>query len=80
MATLTIRNLDDSLVEALKVRAARNNRSLEAEAREILGDAALHAAKMAALRRAALEISAQTPPQKTDSVEILRELREERRR
>jgi plasmid stability protein len=36
MATLTIRRLDDEVYEALKLRAQRNRRSLEAEAREIL--------------------------------------------
>lgn len=36
MATLTIRKLDDSLKTSLRVRAARNNRSMEEEAREIL--------------------------------------------
>jgi len=36
MATLTIRNLDDAVVERLKAQAKANNRSLEAEARTIL--------------------------------------------
>jgi plasmid stability protein len=36
MATLTVRNLDDDLKARLRVRAARNGRSMEAEAREIL--------------------------------------------
>ena len=36
MATLTIRNLDDAVVQALKLRARANNRSLEAEARTLL--------------------------------------------
>lgn len=37
MATLTIRNLGSELVERLKERAKRNGRSMEQEAREILG-------------------------------------------
>lgn len=37
MATLLIRNLDDSLKEALRRRAAANRRSMEEEARLILG-------------------------------------------
>lgn len=36
MATLTVRNLPEDLHRALKVRAARHNRSMEAEARAIL--------------------------------------------
>jgi plasmid stability protein len=38
MATLTIRNLRDSTRQALRERAARNGRSMEAEVREILDD------------------------------------------
>lgn len=36
MATLTVRNLDDDLVRALRIRAAEHGRSAEAEHREIL--------------------------------------------
>jgi plasmid stability protein len=36
MATVTVRDLDDEVYERLKARAAGNNRSLEAELREIL--------------------------------------------
>ena len=36
MATLTIRNLSDSTRQELKERAARHNRSMEAEVRAIL--------------------------------------------
>lgn len=36
MANLNIRNLSDEVHQALKVRAALNNRSTEAEIREIL--------------------------------------------
>jgi antitoxin FitA len=39
MATLTIRNVDSAMKERLRVRAARNGRSMEAELRCILGDA-----------------------------------------
>lgn len=34
--TLTIRNLDEAVKQRLRVRAAYNKRSMEAEAREIL--------------------------------------------
>ncbi|MDT8858507.1 plasmid stabilization protein [Paracoccaceae bacterium Fryx2] len=36
MASITIRNLDDDLKRRLRVRAAENGRSMEAEMREIL--------------------------------------------
>ena len=36
MATITVRRLDDDLVDSLKLRASLNNRSLEDEARHIL--------------------------------------------
>jgi plasmid stability protein len=39
MATLTIRNLDSRLKEGLRVRAALNGHSMEAEARRILQSA-----------------------------------------
>ena len=39
MATLTIRNLDASIKEGLRVRAARNGRSMEAELRIIVTEA-----------------------------------------
>ncbi len=36
MTTLTIRNVDPALKEQLRIRAARNGRSMEAELRHIL--------------------------------------------
>ena len=39
MATLTIRNLSETTRRALKERAARHNRSMEAEVRDILDTA-----------------------------------------
>lgn len=41
MAQLTLRNLEDELVQALKTRAAQHGRSVEAEHREILREALL---------------------------------------
>ena len=40
MATLTIRNVDDHVKDRLRIRAACNRRSLEAELRAIITDAA----------------------------------------
>ena len=39
MATLTIRNVDATVKEQLRVRAARNGRSMEAELRAIVTEA-----------------------------------------
>ncbi|MCH8011956.1 MAG: hypothetical protein IIA61_08430 [Candidatus Marinimicrobia bacterium] len=36
MATITVRNLSEKVVKALKERAKRNNHSMEQEVREIL--------------------------------------------
>ena len=41
MATITIRNLDDEIKRKLRLRAARHDRSMEAEARAILAKAML---------------------------------------
>jgi hypothetical protein len=38
MATLTIRQLDDEVYQRLRERARLNNRSLEAEARQLLDE------------------------------------------
>jgi plasmid stability protein len=40
MATLTIRNVDSGVKDRLRIRAARNRRSLEAELRIIIAEAA----------------------------------------
>jgi plasmid stability protein len=40
MATITIRNLDETVKRRLQVRAALNGRSMEAEAREMLSQMA----------------------------------------
>lgn len=40
MANISIRKLDDEVVARLKVRAKANQRSLEAEVRALLGEAA----------------------------------------
>lgn len=45
MANLLVRDIDDSLVRALKQRAARHGRSAEAEHREILAAVLRHPRK-----------------------------------
>ena len=81
MATMTIRNLDDVVVEKLKQKAKANNRSLEAEVRVVLETSAKKPSRREVL--AELDrIAAMTPKgvKQTDSVELLREAREERMR
>jgi len=78
MATLHVRNLDEDLVRKLKVRAALNGRSAEAEHREILkraleGEIEMSFDEMAARVRAMIGDRPQTP-----SEVLLREIREER--
>ena len=42
MASITVRNLPDETYRALRVRAAQNGRSTEAEIREILEEVVRH--------------------------------------
>ncbi len=75
MATVTIRNLDDGVVEKLKLRAKEHNRSLEAELRQLLSDAAkLRQTRETFLQEAARirGMTAKGRPQ-SDSVGLLRE-------
>jgi antitoxin FitA len=73
LSTLTVRNVEDDVVAALKARAKRNNRSLEAEVRALLRDAVDRGSRTS-LRELADQIAALTPkvPQ-TDSTEMIRE-------
>jgi plasmid stability protein len=73
MANVTVRNLDDAVVEALKERARANNRSLEGELRQILADAVRPAGQVD-LRALAERVAAMTPDRpQTDSVDLLHE-------
>ena len=49
MATLTIRNLDDSVKQRLRERAAKHGRSMEEEARLLLGEGVGHPREAAGL-------------------------------
>ena len=79
MATLTIRNLDDAVVEKLKAQAKQNNRSLEAEVRQILDErTSARPWRGAEFVARADRIAAMTPkdvPQ-TDSTLLIREDRD----
>jgi len=78
VAQLTIRNLDDEVVEKLKARAKENHRSLEAELRVILREVAGRPTGRQ-FREMAERIAAMTPdvPQ-TDSTELIRKDRDSR--
>ncbi len=76
MANLTIRNLDDEVVAKLKARAKAHHRSLEAELRVLLSEAAARPSREEFLK-AADRIAAMTPDvEQTDSTEIIREFRD----
>ncbi len=77
MATITIRNLDDAVVERLKYKAKQNGRSLEAEVRELLKQAA-DRKTTEELLAIADRIAAMTPTDRpqTDSAQIIREFRD----
>jgi plasmid stability protein len=75
MAQLIIDNLDDRTLEILRLKARLHGRTIEEEARNILsgGTKLTNAERLAAAR----EIAAMTPfPQKTDSLDLLREDRD----
>jgi plasmid stability protein len=75
MGQVTVRELDDTVIERLKARAAGNNRSLEAELRDILARAARQVD--VATARAAAEAMARRLAGRpnSDSGEILAEER-----
>ena len=78
MANALVRDLDDQVYERLKARAAGNNRSLEAELREILV-AASKQGSMAEARARAAEIRHRLSGRThSDSAELIREDRDTR--
>ncbi len=77
MGNLTIRNLDDGVIETLKTQAKANQRSLEAEVRYVLTQRADQRARITTFRERTASIAALTSKAaQTDSVELLREDRE----
>jgi antitoxin FitA len=70
MGQLIVRGLEDRLIQALKRRAARAGRPAEAEHRAILQQAL--EAETESFAEAAARMRARTPPQSTDSAELLR--------
>ncbi len=80
MATINVRRLDDDVVDRLKQRASRNNRSLEGEARHILECAADDdmAAKRAAFGETIKRLRPLTEGRRHTPAEVL--IREDRDR
>ena len=73
MGNLTIRNLDDGVIDRLKARAKANQRSLEGEVRHMLAEQVDHRSRMAGFRQRTQWLTSTTAgtPQ-TDSVTLLR--------
>ncbi|MDE0128932.1 MAG: hypothetical protein OXQ86_05135 [Gammaproteobacteria bacterium] len=77
MGTLTIRNLDDGVIEKLKAQAKANHRSLEGEIRHALTQRADPLGRIEELRARIRYLQSLTATHnQTDSVELLREDRE----
>ena len=70
MGQLLVRGLDDTLIATLRRRAARHGRSAEAEHRLIL-ERALEP-ETEPFADTAARLRARTPPQSSDSAEIIR--------
>lgn len=77
MATLMIRELDDTVYERLQNRAAANGRSVEDEARQVLGDRVIDRAAWVAELRAAHEDMRAKYGVLPDSTPVIRQMREE---
>ena len=73
MAHLTVRNVSQEVVDALKRRAAANSRSVEAEHRELLREALLGTDGDFAAQARALRSRLHSP---ADSTKIIRALRD----
>ena len=80
MATVNVRRLDDAVVQRLKERAAANDRSLEAELRDILERVVAeddYAEKMRAFRERSDELRALTAGRShTPAEQLIREDRD----
>lgn len=81
MADIVLRNLDDDLKERLRMRAAKNQRSMNAELQAIVGAALMQPRRSsgADLKKLAAEIRALSAGRRqTPSEKLLREGRDER--
>lgn len=81
MADIVLRNLDDDLKERLRMRAASNQRSMNAELQAIVGAALMQPKRKAGadLKKLAADIRALSAGRRqTPSEKLLRESRDER--
>lgn len=77
MATITVRNVDDRVVVALKAQAKANRRSLEGEVRHLLARQALRYLRLEGFRERTARLAALTADRpQTDSALLLREDRD----
>ena len=77
MGEVTIRNLDEQIIDALKAQAKANRRSLEAELHHVLTQKVNPRLNMAVFRERTARISNATINEaQTDSVELLRQDRD----
>lgn len=77
MGNLTIRNLDDRVIDQLKVQAKQNHRSLEGEVRHLLSQQVDRRARIVDFRERTGKIASLTiGTRQTDSVKLLREDRD----
>ncbi|MEO3435309.1 hypothetical protein [Inquilinus sp. CAU 1745] len=77
MAQVVVRNLEDRVVQNLKIKAELHGHSLEQELRDILSDAA----KLSREERLSIidRIRAMAPAQTSDSADLVRADRDSRR-
>jgi plasmid stability protein len=74
MAQLLVRNLDDAIVERLRLRARRRGTSLEQEVRQILTEAT--SVSRSDIARRAAEVRARQAPNTSRAAALIREDRE----
>jgi antitoxin FitA len=74
MAQLLVRNLDDAIVERLRLRARRRGTSLEQEVRQILTEAT--SVSRSDIARRAAEVRAHQAPNTSRAAALIREDRE----
>lgn len=73
MGTLTIRNLDDRVIDRLKAQARANQRSLEGEVRNLLAEQVDRRFRMAGFRERTRRLASTTADtRQTDGVALLR--------
>ena len=84
MGAITIRNIDDNVVSAIKRRAAEQGVSMEEEVRRLLAatyaDDRRRQVKEWAMRQLERLHRGELPDAHSDSVEVIRSMREERDR